>query len=113
MTDNLSTGRIGEEMAAEYLSDKGYSIVEKNYRAGRGEIDLIARLDNLLVFIEVKRRSREKFGFPEEAVSAAKEDIILRTAERYLEEINWTGEIRFDIIAISGKKIEHFTDAIA
>jgi len=111
MADNIFLGKKGEDMAAGFLLAQSYTILRRNFRSGRGEIDIIARFENHIIFVEVKWRSRVDFGFPEEAVSEAKANLIAQTAEAFLEEINWEGAIRFDIIAITGKKIEHFIDA--
>lgn len=110
-------GDIGEQIAAEYLTNKGYRIVEKNFRAGRGEIDLIAwQHDRLLVFIEVKTRASEFFGGPEGAVTGAKQDRMARTAGIYMEQIGYDWEIRFDVVAVLlvhgiVREIRHIEDA--
>lgn len=112
MTHNIIFGKKGEDLASEFLRNKGYTILQRNFRAERGEIDLIATKENFLVFVEVKRRKNNFFGFPEEAVNAQKEEMILNTAQFFLDRNEWEGEIRFDIIAITGdKEIEHFIDA--
>ena len=74
-------GITGEAEAAKYLESKGFNILEKNYRYKKAEIDLIARKDKLLVFAEIKTRSSEKFGFPEEFVSNRKIELFLMAAE--------------------------------
>ena len=107
-------GKEGEMIAAAYLESKGYRIVKRNYRSGRGEIDLIAQHEGLLVFVEVKTRRDRSHGFPEEAVSSHKEQIIAQTAEAYIEEINWKEDIRFDILSIelvAPYTMSHFEDA--
>lgn len=113
MADNLSIGKKGENLAAEFLTKKGYQILRRNYRYRRGEIDLIAKRNNIIIFVEVKYRSGTSFGFPEDFVDNSKEEMVLKTAEFFLEEENWNGDIRFDIIAISGNEIRHFLDAFA
>jgi putative endonuclease len=101
MSKHINTGIQGEAAAAEYLERKGYRIVERNYRAGRGEIDLIAWLgDELLVFVEVKTRAGDGFGGPEGAVNAKKQDRMARTAGIYMEQIGYEWAIRFDIVAV-------------
>ncbi len=108
-------GDKGEELAANYLKSKGYSILEKNFRARKSEIDLICQKDNLLVFVEVKTRSSTKFGNPESFVNEAKAAKVIEGAEAYIEINNWNEAIRFDIISIifGGVKpeVEHFKDA--
>lgn len=111
-TSTQQTGRSGEDRAASYLQKKGYEILECNYRYGKGEIDLIALLNNeLLVFVEVKARQNNEYGEPETFVSSRQQKLIIRAAEDYIFGINWQKDIRFDIIAISGGLIKHIEDA--
>ena len=106
------SGRQGEDQAEEYLKGKGYEIIERNYRYKRAEIDLIAVYGNTLVFVEVKARSNNRFGFPEEAVNSKKQRNIMEAADQYIHEKNWLHPIRFDIIAILNKtELRHFEDA--
>lgn len=115
MAQHLETGRKGEETAARYLVAKGYTILARNYRYRQAEIDLIVRKENLLVFVEVKTRTRQDFGFPEEAVSARKVQLLLRTADEYIYQNQWPYDLRFDIIAIQVKgkdyQVHHIEDA--
>lgn len=111
MTKTTDIGRQGEHAALEFLEQKGYTVVARNYRYKRSEIDLIVQKENWLVFVEVKLRSSKQFGFPEESVKEAKRKKILEGAAQYLEETNWKGNVRYDIIAIQGQAIEHFEDA--
>ena len=113
------TGDKGEELAVELLESKNYTIVKKNYRYGKGEIDIIAKDPNEegLVFIEVKSRKNLEYGSPEEAITRNKIKQLKRIAELYLYE-NEIKEIlcRFDVIAIlmlPGQKpqIEHYVNA--
>ena len=109
-------GQAGEMIAAAYLEAEGYHIVARNYRSARGEIDLIAKYEEKLIFIEVKTRQSRKHGFPEEAVSKQKEQMIIQTAEAYIEETDWQQDIRFDILSIELEPphtIAHFEDAFA
>lgn len=105
MNTHLDTGKQGEDIAADYLENKNYRIVARNYRAGRGEIDLIAwenehTPDKTLVFVEVKTRSDERFGGPEGAIDAKKQENVVRAAGAYMESIGYEWIIRFDVIAI-------------
>ncbi len=106
-------GKYGEDLAVSYLRNKGFEIIERNFRHRRGEIDVIGILDNeLLVFFEVKFRKGDGFGEPEEFVSRAQERKIIDAAEEYIYGINWHKDIRFDIISIKhGEGIEHIEDA--
>ncbi len=109
-------GKLGEEMAAQYLRNKAYEILERNYRWARGEIDIVARKDNTLVFVEVKTASQGTFGPPESWVNHHKQRQIGEVALHYLQEKE-IGEMdcRFDVVAITvhGKewKINHIEDA--
>jgi putative endonuclease len=100
MAQHNDTGNKAEEMAAQFLSKKGYKILDKNYVFGKGEIDIIAEKDNWLVFIEVRARTEVVYGFPEQTISKAKARLIMKTAESYIYQKDWRGKIRFDIIAI-------------
>ncbi len=77
------TARLGEEIAAEYLIKKGYKIIDRNFRKGYGEIDIIAVKDDVLVFIEVKTRTTNLFGGAKEAISYYKIKKLIRTAQFY------------------------------
>lgn len=109
-------GRKGEQLARQFLEEKGYGFCAQNYRAGRAEIDLIMQHEELLIFVEVKYRSSDAFGMPEETVSSQQQERIERAALAYVEEINWQKDIRFDIVAILQKgtqapELMHFEDA--
>ena len=107
-------GDSGEAYAAAILAQKGYEIIEKNFRYKRSEIDLICLKNNLLVFVEVKTLSHQKFQFPEEQVNEHKIKMILEGADAYIHAINWAKDIRFDIFSIdlsSPEKYLHIEDA--
>jgi len=110
-------GNLGEQLAESYLVTSGYDILEKNWRYSRAEIDLITKVGEILVFVEVKTRSYDYFGKPEDAVTPAQEHLIMDAAQRYMEKIGHDWEIRFDIISIildkKGQKhdLQHFKDA--
>ncbi len=116
MAKHNDTGKIGEQLAVEYLQKKEYVILEKNWRYGRAEIDIIAKKERTVVLVEVKTRSSTAFGTPASFVSARKERFMAQAAAIYAHQINHDWEIRFDIIAILMKKnaiaeITHFEDA--
>ena len=102
-----------ETMAAEYLKNKGYEIILQNFFSKNGEIDIIAKDTDNLVFCEVKYRSNTRYGLPEEAVDYRKQDKIRKTAAYYLYRNNFPVEtrVRFDVIAVLGEKITHIEDA--
>ncbi len=110
--DHKEIGKLGEQLALEYLRKQGYALVAQNYRHRRGEIDLIVKREDVLVFVEVKLRSGSHFGFPEQMVSENQWNLLMETANAFQEEYAYNGPIRFDIVAILGDKIRHFEDAI-
>jgi putative endonuclease len=95
-------GDRGEDLAAAALKKQGYKILERNYRAPLGEIDLIAKHKGVLVFIEVKTRKSERYGTPAEAVHPAKQAKLRRLADYYLKQQR-LGDVpvRFDVVAIT------------
>ncbi len=95
-------GRWGESLAAAYLESQGLEIIRRNYRCPPGEIDLVAVEGNVLVFCEVKTRRSAAFGLPQEAVGRAKQQKIIKVASWYLQENCWTGDVRFDVVAVIG-----------
>jgi putative endonuclease len=101
MTDKIERGAEGEELAAKLLSEKGYTILERNYRHKKSEIDLIVRRDNWIVFVEVKTRTSGAFGHPEEFVDAKKKQMILKGADYYMYITDWSGNVRYDIVAVN------------
>lgn len=100
--DRNETGRKGEDAAAAYLERVGMSIEARNWRCSAGEIDIIAREEGELVFVEVKTRRSERAGTAEEAVSAAKQKRLVRLAEAYIRSIDAPigFAARFDVVAI-------------
>ena len=109
--DKIKIGAEAENQAAEYLVSKGFEIKARNYRHKKSEIDLIIQKDDWLIFVEVRKRTNLAFGYPEESISANKRNKIMEGANHYLEETQWQGNVRYDIIAIDGKEIVHFEDA--
>ena len=103
--EHIEKGIAGENKARIYLENLGYQILERNYRAGRGEIDIIAQVKDCLCFIEVKFRKNNDYGFPEVFVTEKKMNKIMETAEAYVLQHNWHGRIRFDVVAITGDEI--------
>lgn len=105
-------GKEGEEQAVEYLEKKGYEIIARNYRYKRGEIDIVARLADCMMFVEVKTRTSTDFGEPESFVTPRQQEIIIATANEFIFQRHWQQSIRFDIIAIvPDVEIQHFEDA--
>lgn len=109
-------GNKGEELAQAYLKEKGYQILAVNWRCSKAEIDIIAKDGEDLVFVEVKTRSSTYYGPPAAFVTPKKEVFMAYAASVYMEEMEYDGEIRFDVIGIllqKGKapEIDHFEDA--
>lgn len=101
-------GDLGEDLAAKILINKGYEIIERNYRFKRSEIDLICLFSGLLVFIEVKALHSTRFGHPEDRVNEYKVQKVIEAAEDYIYAINWQKDIRFDILSIDLKNPDNF-----
>lgn len=105
-------GNEGEQAACDFLVKRGWTVLDRNVRRGRGEIDIIARRRGVIAFIEVKRRSALGFGTPAEAVNHDKQRRILSAASIYLQENGLSeANIRFDIIEILANKIRHIEAA--
>ena len=101
MKNNKTKGNMGEKLAGEYLEKKGYSIVRTNYKGKVGEIDIIAKKDDYLVFVEVKYRVGLNKGFPKEAVTPLKQKRIIETAYEYISKENPKEEnYRFDVVEV-------------
>lgn len=108
-----AVGAAYEDKAVEYLKSHGYFILCRNFRCRQGEIDIIAREGESLVFIEVKYRRNAKRGIPEEAVTFAKQRTICRTADYYRLQKGYGEETlcRFDVVAILGEKLTLYRNA--
>lgn len=102
-------------MALDYLTDKGYTILETNWHFGKEEIDIIAINHEYLIVFEVKTRTSDKFGDPSTFVNKHKQKMLMKAAQVYVERYGITQEVRFDIISIlldkNGPKITHLPDA--
>ncbi len=108
-------GDRGEDMAVRYLRGKGYGILRRNYTAPVGEIDIVARDGQTVVFVEVKARRDGRFGLPAEAVGYRKRQKLRAVALHYLAGLKAQPPARFDIVGIvvgeGGESIEHIEDA--
>lgn len=100
MASHNELGTKGEDIAARFLEVAGYTILERNWRSGHREIDIVARKEDLLIIIEVKTRSGTSFGDPEDAVTDKKIRRIVSAADAYLRHSNLELPVRFDIITI-------------
>ena len=100
---NQTSGKLGEDLAAEALQRKGYAILARRYRTRYGEIDIVAQDEDTLVFVEVKARRTDRFGTAAESVSASKQRRIAAMALDYLGRVNRPDTpCRFDVVAIDG-----------
>lgn len=106
-------GRAGEAQAAEWLRKKGYEVIGANYRCRFGELDLIAKKRELVVFVEVKLRKNEAFGAASEAVTFSKREKLRKTAALWLASTGCTAPTRFDVIEIYTEtgKLNHIINA--
>jgi len=115
MAANHEIGKRGEELAVQYLKDKGYRILDTNWRFGHNELDLMALDGNILVVAEVKTRRSNILGEPEMAVTREKQRAIIRSANAYIKWKHRTEEVRFDIVSILIRgdqvTIHHIPDA--
>ncbi len=115
MAQHNDLGKLGEELAVEFLQKNGYNILQKNYVFQKAEIDIIATKDNFLAIVEVKTRSTLDFGLPQDFVKPKKIQLLVKAVNQYVIDNDLDLEVRFDIIAVhrDGKKfnIEHLEDA--
>ena len=109
MYERHETGKIGEDIATKYLEQIGYEIIQRNFECKIGEIDIIAKDKNEIVFVEVKTRKNNTFGTPFEAITKTKYENIKKGALKYISE-NPCRNYRIDVIGITLQpelKIEH------
>ncbi|MBK7148240.1 MAG: YraN family protein [Bacteroidetes bacterium] len=115
MAAHNELGKMGEAAAQALLKQKGHEIVVCNYRFGRAEIDIISKENGILIFTEVKTRSSEAFGYPEESVDRKKIRLMKQAAEEYMYQTGHEGELRFDIVSViianSKTEVHHIEDA--
>ena len=115
MAEHNSTGKWGEDVATEFLTSKGYAIVDRNWRVGHLELDVVAVRDGEIVFVEVKTRTDDRVD-PLDAIDSRKIRHIANSANAYLQCHDYPHNPRFDVIAVSGVPgggftIEHIIDA--
>ncbi|MEW6411383.1 MAG: YraN family protein [Candidatus Zixiibacteriota bacterium] len=107
-----SIGRRYENLAARFFLDNGYEILQRNWRSGRKEIDLIVKKDHLIAFVEVKAARSVRFGHPAEKVNQKKRENLTQVARQYLSEHGIEGmDLRFDVVTFVDGQIEHFPGA--
>jgi putative endonuclease len=116
MAKHLELGRQGETLAKQHLEKAGYEIMDENWVHGKAEIDLIAYKDKQIIFTEVKTRTGNGFGEPEDFVDLRKQKLLAEAADEYIYLMNHQGEVRFDIISIlfngsSNYTLKHIEDS--
>ena len=116
MKHNQRVGKWGEEIAADHLTQRGCEVIARNARTPYGEIDIVAKQGELVIFVEVKTRTSDKMGLPEESITARKRGHMIACAEHYAME-HEIDHWQVDVIAVEGKpgiqpKITHFENAI-
>ena len=111
---NLAIGYLGEAIAKKYLQNKGYRFIEQNYKTKYAEIDLIVRDKRILVFVEVRTKTREQFGSPEESLNRNKINKLIKNAAAYVAQKGYVKDYRIDAICIvldekkKIKRINHY-----
>lgn len=115
MARHNELGKKGEQLAVDFLMDKGYDIIERNYRFDKAEVDIIAQQKEVLAIVEVKTRSTTDFGNPQDFVKPKQIKNLVKAVDEYVTVNNLDVEVRFDIIAIvkqnKGFAIEHLENA--
>lgn len=104
MAEHNELGKLGEEMAADYLQKQGYEILETNWVFQKAEIDIIAQKGNILAVVEVKTRSTLDFGLPQDFVKPKKIQLLVKAINEYIIQNDLDVEVRFDIIGIYKNK---------
>lgn len=115
MAAHNELGKWGEDLAADYLQRKGYTIIERDWKSGRRDLDIVAKNGNVIVFVEVKTRRNSLYGQPEEAVDYRKLQSLQQAINHYIKFRHISQEVRFDIISIVGTigaepDIQHIQD---
>jgi putative endonuclease len=115
MAEHNELGKLGEELAVEFLQKEGYEILETNWTFQKAEIDIIAKKENILAIVEVKTRSSLEFGLPQDFVKPKKIQLLVKAVNEYVISNDLDIEVRFDIIAIHKESktfaVEHIMDA--
>lgn len=107
----VETGRAAEDAAAALLESKGYSILERNFFARAGEIDLVAKDGEEVVFVEVRARRAGGWEGAAESVGGKKRRRVITAAKVWLAARGWSGACRFDVVALEGGELEHYPSA--
>lgn len=110
MATNQDTGKEGEDLAVQWLSDRDYTIIQRNWRYAQYEIDIIASKGNKLHFVEVKTRKTKKYGPPDEEITRSKIRQMIAAGEEYMHQHPGWKWVRFDVLAITilQEEVEYF-----
>ncbi|MBS1524222.1 MAG: YraN family protein [Bacteroidetes bacterium] len=116
MALHLDLGRKGESLAKTFLESAGYEILDENWTHGKCEVDLVAYKDGVIIFVEVKTRTGNSFGEPEDFVDKRKQRLLAVAADEYIYLMDHQGEVRFDIVSIlfdrnADHTLKHIEDA--
>ncbi len=116
MAKHSKIGINGEQIAANFLQNKGYQIILRNWRYGKKEVDIVAAFGDMAILAEVKTRSSARIAYPEEAVTAQKQQHLRAAASGFLEQYPMYKHVRFDIVSVlmeanHVKQIIHFEEA--
>lgn len=110
MAQHNELGKIGEQLAVDFLESKGYEIIVRNYTFQKAEIDIIAKHNNMMICVEVKTRNSEFFGDPQEFVKPSKIKLLVKAMDAFILENDIALESQFDIIAVlKNNKTEQLT----
>ena len=115
MAKHNEFGDLGEQMAVDFLRDKGYSILERNYRYQKAEVDIVAQKEEILAIVEVKSRTSGFLGDVSHTISQKKIALLTLAADHYVQECQLDVEVRFDVVLVlknnNGYRIEHLKEA--
>ena len=112
MAEHNDLGKLGEELAVDFLENNGYEILETNWTFEKAEIDIIAKKENILAVVEVKTRSSLEFGLPQEFVKLKKIQLLVKAINEYVIQNDLETEVRFDIVAIHKENSEFVIEHI-
>jgi putative endonuclease len=115
MAEHNDLGKLGEELAVDFLEKNGYEILETNWTFQKAEVDIIAKKDAILAVIEVKTRSSLDYGLPQDFVKPKKIQLLVKAINEYVTQNDIDVDVRFDIVAIHKENnefiLEHIKDA--
>lgn len=115
MANHNELGKLGEQLATDFLLGNGYEVLQRNFIFQKAEVDIIAKKDNMIICVEVKTRNSDYFGNPQDFVTAGKIKNLVKAMDAYITESELDFEVRFDIIAVLKNKttqeLKHYENA--